>query len=37
MRVFNSDKYYLKAIPVNEIVKYNDKGYKLTQNPGWEN
>lgn len=35
-RVFNSDKYYLKALPVSEIVKYADKGYKLTQNPGWE-
>ena len=37
MRVFNSDKYYLKAIPVSEVVKYKDKGYTLTQNPGWEN
>lgn len=36
MRVFDNDKYYLKAIPVSEIVKYKDKGYKLTQNPGWE-
>ena len=35
-RVFNDDKYYLKALPSSEIVKYMDKGYILTQNPGWE-
>ncbi|MBQ0024854.1 MAG: RagB/SusD family nutrient uptake outer membrane protein [Bacteroidales bacterium] len=36
-RVFNNDKYYLKAIPNAEVIRYKDKGYTLTQNPGWEN
>lgn len=32
----NSERYYLKAIPNAQIVLYKDKGYTLTQNPGWE-
>ena len=39
LRVFNAstdDKYYLRAIPHAQIVLYKDKGYTLTQNPGWE-
>lgn len=32
----NSERYYLRAIPASQITTYKDKGYKLTQNPGWE-
>jgi hypothetical protein len=32
----NSEKNYLRAIPVAQITIYKDKGYTLTQNPGWE-
>ena len=40
MRVFqkgdiNSERYYLRAIPVSQITSYGDKGFTLTQNPGW--
>ena len=40
MRVFkkgdlNSERYYLRAIPVSQITAYSDKGFTLTQNPGW--
>lgn len=31
----NSERYYLRAIPSSQITVYSDKGYKLTQNPGW--
>lgn len=31
----NSERYYLRAIPVTQIGIYKDKGYTLTQNPGW--
>ncbi len=31
----NSERYYLRAIPITQIDGYKDKGYKLTQNPGW--
>lgn len=31
-----SEKNYLRAVPVSEIIKYKDKGYTLSQNPGWE-
>jgi len=41
MRVFNpgelnSERYYLRSVPHSQIVLYKDKGYTLTQNPGWE-
>lgn len=32
----DSERYYLRAIPDTQITTYKDKGYKLTQNPGWE-
>lgn len=32
----NSERYYLRAVPAAEITTYKDKGYTLTQNPGWE-
>ena len=40
MRVFkkgdiNSERYYLRAVPVSQITAYSDKGFTLTQNPGW--
>ena len=40
MRVFtkgdlNSERYYLRAVPVSQITSYEDKGFTLTQNPGW--
>lgn len=40
LRVFkkgdlNSERYYLRAVPANQITVYKDKGYTLTQNPGW--
>lgn len=31
----NSERYYLRAVPATEITTYKDKGYTLTQNPGW--
>lgn len=31
----NSERYYLRAIPATEIITYKDKGYTLSQNPGW--
>lgn len=31
----NSERYYLRAVPAAEITTYKDKGYTLTQNPGW--
>lgn len=30
-----SERYYLRAIPATQITIYKDKGYTLTQNPGW--
>ena len=30
-----SERYYLRAIPADQITVYKDKGYTLTQNPGW--
>lgn len=40
LRVFkkgdlNSERYYLRAIPAEQITVYKDNGYTLTQNPGW--
>ncbi|HJF91847.1 MAG TPA: RagB/SusD family nutrient uptake outer membrane protein, partial [Mediterranea massiliensis] len=40
LRIFNkgdlnSERYYLRAIPADQITVYKDKGYTLTQNPGW--
>ena len=32
----NSERNYLRAIPLTEINKYSDAGYTLSQNPGWE-
>ncbi|MBQ8502222.1 MAG: RagB/SusD family nutrient uptake outer membrane protein [Bacteroides sp.] len=32
----DSERYYLRAIPASQETSYSDKGYKLTQNPGWE-
>lgn len=31
----DSERYYLRSIPDNQITTYKDNGYKLTQNPGW--
>lgn len=31
----NSERNYLRAIPSAQITAYKDKGYTLTQNPGW--
>ena len=31
----NSERNYLRAIPASQITTYNDKGFTLTQNPGW--
>lgn len=31
----DSERYYLRAIPAEQITVYKDKGYTLTQNPGW--
>lgn len=31
----NSERYYLRAIPAGQITVYKDKGFELTQNPGW--
>lgn len=31
----DSERYYLRAIPAAQITVYKDKGYTLTQNPGW--
>ncbi|MCC8188642.1 MAG: RagB/SusD family nutrient uptake outer membrane protein [Bacteroides sp.] len=41
LRVFNEDELtsernYLRAVPAAQITTYKDKGYTLTQNPGWE-
>lgn len=36
LRVFNNDKFYLSPIPVDQIKLYEDMGYTLTQNPGWQ-
>lgn len=30
-----SERTYLRAIPSAQITTYKDKGYTLTQNPGW--
>ncbi|WP_307757421.1 RagB/SusD family nutrient uptake outer membrane protein [uncultured Mediterranea sp.] len=40
LRVFkkgdlNSERYYLRAIPAEQITVYKDNGYTLTQTPGW--
>ncbi|MDR0973521.1 MAG: RagB/SusD family nutrient uptake outer membrane protein [Prevotellaceae bacterium] len=32
----NSERYYLRALPAAQLTIYKDKGYTLTQNPGWE-
>lgn len=31
----DSERMYLRAIPSGQITIYKDKGYTLTQNPGW--
>lgn len=31
----NSERNYLRSIPAAQITIYEDKGYTLTQNPGW--
>ena len=31
----DSEKVYLRSIPSTQIIRYEDNGYKLTQNPGW--
>ncbi|MDR3119531.1 MAG: RagB/SusD family nutrient uptake outer membrane protein, partial [Mediterranea sp.] len=31
----NSERNYLRAVPSGQITAYKDKGYTLTQNPGW--
>ena len=31
----NSERYYLRAVPVAQITAYQDKGFTLTQNPDW--
>lgn len=31
-----SDKNYLSPVGQNQINEYQDKGYKLTQSPGWQ-
>ena len=31
-----SERCYLRAVPVSQIGVYKDKGFTLTQNPGWE-
>jgi len=31
----NSERNYLRAVPSAQITAYKDKGYTLTQNPGW--
>lgn len=31
----NSERYYLRAVPNDQMLIYKAKGYKLTQNPGW--
>lgn len=36
LRTFNDDKFYLNPLPVNQITLYEDMGYELKQNPGWE-
>ncbi|MDD4516030.1 RagB/SusD family nutrient uptake outer membrane protein [Massilibacteroides sp.] len=32
----NSERNYLRAVPLTEINKYSDAGYTIGQNPGWE-
>ena len=32
----DDDRQYLEPIPPQIIREYRDKGYVLTQNPGWE-
>jgi len=32
----NSEKNYLRAVPITEINKYKDAGYSLSQNPSWD-
>lgn len=31
----NSERYYLRSVPASQITTYKDKGYELSQNPGW--
>lgn len=35
-RLFEDPKVYLNPLPLDQIKLYQDKGYELTQNPGWE-
>jgi hypothetical protein len=32
----NSERVYLNSIPKTQITLYEEKGYELLQNPGWE-
>lgn len=31
----DSERYYLRAMPDGQMTNYKDRGYRLTQNPGW--
>ncbi len=35
IRIFDSEKYYLYALPTDQINLYKSEGYELMQNPGW--
>lgn len=35
-RLFNSEKYYLEPIPLDQIQLYQTQGVTLNQNPGWQ-
>lgn len=35
-RTFTDDKVYLDPLPIEQISLYEDNGYTLEQNPGWE-
>ncbi|HEY8421369.1 MAG TPA: RagB/SusD family nutrient uptake outer membrane protein [Thermoclostridium sp.] len=35
-RLFTNPRVYLEPLPLDQIKLYQDKGYELTQNTGWE-
>ncbi len=35
-RTFTDERVYLNPLPLNQIALYEDNGYSLEQNPGWE-
>lgn len=35
-RIFNDEKVYLNPLPLDQITLYQDQGFELTQNPGWD-